>query len=344
MSTIHYVIVFAVSFGLSCALTPLSIRLGKRLGLVAVPGGRRTHEGKVVRIGGLGLYPAFLVATLCTLGVARQDPLELTRLIGVLLAMGIVWLVGLIDDRYSLSAMAQLGGLVLASAVAILFAVIVERFNSPFSAQQIVVDWYIMVPITLAWLVGMSGTMNVVDGLDGLATGITAISALVLFLHMLRLGQYSVSLLPLALVGCCLGFLPYNYAPARVFLGGGAHMLGFALGTLSIIAGAKVASALLVLWVPIMDVAWQVYARSRRGQSVGLGDRGHLHFRLQDLGWDTRRIVWLYWGVTLALGAVALLVSSRLLKLAVLLGGAVGVAVALATLTHISGDETPSGR
>jgi len=344
MSLIHYALVFLISVGLSYALTPLSIRVGRRMGLVAVPGGRRTHQGEVVRIGGLGLYPAFLCATLVTLGIERQDPLELTRLIGVLVGMGVVWVVGLVDDRYSLPATAQIGGLALAAAVAIACSVFVEMFNSPFHEEQIKVDWYIMVPITLAWLVGMSGTMNVVDGLDGLATGITAIAALILFLHMLRLEQYSVSLLPLALMGCCLGFLPYNYAPARIFLGGGAHMLGFGLGALSIIAGAKVASALLVLWVPIMDVVWQIYARRRRGQSVGLGDRGHLHFRLQDLGWGTRKIVWLYWGVTLALGAVALLVSSRMLKLVVLLGGAVGMAVVLATLTHISGDETTSGR
>ena len=154
---------------------------------------------------------------------------------------------------------------------------------------------------------GMTGTVNMLDGLDGLATGVTAIAALVLFVHMLRLGQYSVSLLPLALLGCCLGFLPLQLLPRRAsFLGGGAYVLGFALATLSIVAGAKVASALLVLWVPIVDVVWQVYSRWRRGQPMALGDRGHLHFRLQDLGWPRRRIVLLYYAITALLGAVAL--------------------------------------
>jgi len=344
MAPLIFLIVFALSAGLVYAWTPLVIRLGKRWKLVDLPGGRRKHQGEVVRIGGLGLYPAFAIAALATWGIPRRDPLELTRLAGVLIVLGAVWVLGLLDDRFKLPSWVQVVGIVAIAALAIPFKVFIELFNDPFTQNQVKVEWYLMIPITLIWLVGMTGTMNMLDGLDGLATGVTGISALVLFVHMLRLGQYSVSLLPLALLGCCLGFLPYNFSPARVFLGGGAYVLGMALACLSIVAGAKVASALLVVWLPIVDVIWQIYSRWRRGQPIGLGDRGHLHFRLQDMGWSHRRIVLLYYAVTTALGAVALFVSSRLLKLTILIGGAVVILTALALLARRSGDYIETGR
>lgn len=344
MSAFIYVLVFVLSTGLTLLLTPLAIRLGRRWNLVATPGGRRKHEGRIVRIGGLGLYPAFLAATLATLGLPRNDPLELTRLTGVLLGMGIVWVLGLLDDRFNLSNWAQMAGLVVAALGAIAFKVFIEVFNNPFTDSQAKVEWYLMVPITVAWLAGMANTVNMLDGLDGLAAGVTGLGALVLLVHMLRLGQFSVSLLPLALLGCCLGFLPYNWSPARIFLGGGAHLLGYALGALSIVAGAKVATALLVVWVPMVDVAWQIYARWRRGQAISLGDRGHLHFRLRDLGWSQNVIVLLYCAITAALGAVALLVSSRLLKFVVLMAVGVAIVGAMAILTRITGERTEQGR
>ncbi len=336
MSPWIFIQVFLIAAGGVFLLTPLAIRLGKRWKLVAIPDARRKHKGHIVRIGGLGFYPAFLFAALTTLNIPRDDPLEITRLAGVLLSLGVVWVCGLLDDRFELPAQAQLLALGIASLIAIAFRVFIERFNAPFIDQQIVVGWYIMVPLTMMWLMGMAGTANMLDGLDGLVTGVVGISSLVLFIHMLRLHQYSVSLLPLALLGCCIGFLPYNFNPARIFLGGGAHLLGFALGTISIVAGAKVASALLVVWVPILDVAWQVYSRWRRGQSITLGDRGHLHFRLQDMGWPQRRIVLLYYAVTALLGSVALLVSSALLKFVILLGIGLLVLVLLAFLARRS--------
>jgi UDP-GlcNAc:undecaprenyl-phosphate GlcNAc-1-phosphate transferase len=336
-------VVFCTALLLTLLFTWWAVRIGKRWGLVALPGGRRMHQGVVVRIGGLGLYPAFLVASLVTWSIPRQDPLEMTRLVGVLASMAIVWVLGLLDDRWRLPSWAQAMGLVLASLIAIAFQVFIELFNNPFADSQVRVDWYIMVPLTLVWLVGMSNTVNWLDGLDGLATGVTAIAALVLFIHMLRLEQYSVAFLPLALLGCCLGFLPHNLGRARIFLGGGAYVLGHALGVVSIVAGAKVATALLVVWVPIVDVAWQIYARWRRGQSAALGDRGHLHYRLQDLGWPQRRIVVLYYVVTALLGTAALLISSRLLKLAILVGVALSISVGLALLSRRGSKDLKPG-
>jgi UDP-GlcNAc:undecaprenyl-phosphate GlcNAc-1-phosphate transferase len=345
MSPLLFALVLGVGFGGVALLTPLAIGLGKRWGIVDRPGGRRTHIGEIPRIGGLGIYPAFALAALVPvwLGVERSDPLELTRLAGVLAGMGIVWIVGLLDDRFKLSPLAQLAGLAAAALVAIGCKVFIEVFNNPFTDRQIWIDWYLMLPISLAWLVGMTDTVNMADGLDGLATGVTAIAAGVLFIHMLRLGQYSVSLLPLALIGCCLGFLVFNFYPARIFLGGGAYVLGYALGALAIVAGAKVASVLLVLWLPIVDIVWQVYSRWRRGQPISLGDRGHLHLRLQDLGWPVGRIVLLYYGITALLGAVALLSPLRILKLAILVGAGLAILILLAIVARAGSDDVATG-
>jgi UDP-N-acetylmuramyl pentapeptide phosphotransferase/UDP-N-acetylglucosamine-1-phosphate transferase len=152
-----------------------------------------------------------------------------------------------------------------------------------------------------------------------------------------------VALLPLALLGCCLGFLPYNFYPARIILGGGAFVLGFALGTISIVAGAKVATALLIVWMPLLDVVWQLFCRWRRGQAISLGDRGHLHFRLQDMGWPPPRIVLLYYTITAVLGSAALLISSRLLKLGVMLVAGLFILAFLIILRRHTGDVTPTG-
>ena len=338
---------FALAFALAglgtALLTPLAIWLGRRLGIEAVPGGRRKHEGRIVRIGGLALYPALLAAILATRWVPRSDPGEWYRVTGMLLGVGIVWVGGLLDDRYDLPSWCQALFLAIAALAAIRFDVIIELFNSPFTDQQVKVDWYLMLPITLVWLIGFGTTMNLLDGVDGLATGVTAIAALILCIHMVRLEQYTVALLPLALLGCCLGFLPYNFYHARIILGGGAFVLGYALGALSIVAGAKVATALLVVWMPLLDIVWQVYCRLRRGQNVSLGDRGHLHFRLQDMGWSSPQIVLLYYAITAALGSAALLISSRLLKLGVMVLVGLMILALLVVLRRRTGDVTPAG-
>jgi UDP-GlcNAc:undecaprenyl-phosphate GlcNAc-1-phosphate transferase len=160
---------------------------------------------------------------------------------------------------------------------------------------------------TTFWVMGMLNTVNFLDGLDGLASGVGAIAALMFAWHSYQLGQLEVAAFPLALAGALLGFLPFNFAPARIFLGSaGAFTLGYALATLSILAPAKIATALLVLAVPILDVAWQIVARLRRGQSPFSGDRGHLHFRLSDGGLPTRTIVIGYYVVAALFGVVAL--------------------------------------
>jgi len=334
-----FFLVFVVALVFALVLTPLSGWLGRRYGFIAVPGGRRKHAGRKSRLGGVAMYVAFIVAAMLAqfLPVERQDPKELTRLVGMLLGSTFVFLVGLWDDKRELSPPPQLITQFIASLIAIAFLIFIEVVNNPFTNQQVWFPWFITWPLTIFWLMGMMNTVNWLDGLDGLAAGVGAILSAVLAIHMYREGQYSVTLLPLALLGATLGFLPYNFHPARVFMGScGSYFLGFAMGALGIVAGAKMATVLLVMGIPILDVAWRIFDRLRRGRSPLLGDRGHLHFRLLDLGLSQRRIVLAYYLFCAFFGALALLISSRLYKLFALLGLGVVVLFVLVLVSHES--------
>jgi UDP-GlcNAc:undecaprenyl-phosphate GlcNAc-1-phosphate transferase len=290
------------------------------------PGPRRWHEGIIPRTGGIALAVAFLATILLAqrLPVPRQDPNELTRFLGIVLGVAFVFIFGLIDDRLEFSAAPQYVAQVVASLIAIAFMVFIERVMNPFTNQVLVFPFVLVVAFTLVWIMGMINTFNFLDGLDGLAAGVGAIISAVLAAHMWREGQFSVALLPLALLGATLGFLPFNFSPARVFMGSsGSWVLGYAVATLGIAAGAKLATVLLVLSIPIVDVAWLIISRLWARQSIGQADRRHLHFRLLDLGLSQRQVVLLYYAYCLILGVAALLIQSRMLKLIslVFLGG-----------------------
>jgi len=318
------IFVFATSFILSLILTPLAARIGLRFNLADEPGGRRQHARRVARTGGLALYISFVVAILISqsLNLPRADPNESTRLIGLLIGASIMFVFGLIDDRLELKPGWQFVAQFAASILAIGSLIIIERFSNPFSTEPTIIEsWWIIIPLTLFWLMGMMNTVNWLDGLDGLAAGISAIFSIILLLAMLRetstqQPQISLTPLPVALLGATLGFLPYNFHPARIFMGSsGAMMLGFVLGAMGIIGGAKVATVLLVLAVPILDVAWLIVSRIRRHRSPMQGGRDHLHFRLLDLGLSQRQIVIGYWIVSALFGALALLIEARIYKL-----------------------------
>ncbi len=318
-----FLLVFVIAFVLALALTPLGEWLGQRYGFVAAPGGRRRHAGTKSRLGGVALYVAFMAAAMLAqfLPVERQDPKELTRLVGLLLGGTFIFLVGVYDDKRELRASPQIIAQLIAALIAIQFLIFIEYVNNPFTNQQTQpFPWLFVVAFTIFWLMGMMNTVNWLDGLDGLATGVAAILSAVLAIHMYREGQHSVALLPLALLGATLGFLPYNFHPARVFMGSsGSFFLGFAVAALGIVAGAKMATVLLVMGIPILDVAWQIVSRLRLGQNPAIGDRGHLHFRLLDLGFSQRQIVLLYYLFCSSFGLLALIISSRIYKFLALL-------------------------
>ncbi|MCD6291255.1 MAG: undecaprenyl/decaprenyl-phosphate alpha-N-acetylglucosaminyl 1-phosphate transferase [Anaerolineae bacterium] len=334
-----YVIVFAVALLLAIFLSPLAGRVGYRLGIVDQPGGRRQHQGTIPRLGGVALYGAFMGAILVSLALPtgwlppRLDPKEITRLTGLILGTTFVFVAGLIDDRRDLSPTAQFGVQFVASLIAIAFVIHIKHVNNPLTNQLFFGARGFPAPIvwvlTIFWFTGMMNTVNWLDGLDGLAAGVAAILCALLALHMYRQGQYSVVLQPLALLGATLGFLPFNFHPARIFMGSsGSYVLGFALAALGIIAGAKVATVLLVMGLPILDVAWLIWRRWRRGQRPTQGARDHLHFRLADRGVTQRAIVLGYYAFSAGFGVLALVIGPRIYKLiALALLAAIGIAV-----------------
>jgi UDP-GlcNAc:undecaprenyl-phosphate GlcNAc-1-phosphate transferase len=333
---LQYLLIFALAVGVTLLLVPLSIWLGQRLGMTARPGGRRMLEGdqkRVSKIGGLALFGGFTVAVLAAqaLPVARMDPNEGLRLFGLLLGGTIIFAFGVLDDRFEFGPLPQFVGQAIAASVAIACLIFIEYVNNPFTGQQTdTFPFIVTVGVTFFWLVFMMNTMNFLDGLDGLAGGVTLIAGAMLFFnsaYRVTPAQTSVSFLPLALMGTCAAYVLFNFYPARIFMGGGAQYLGFTLGALSIIGGAKMGTILLVLGLPLIDVVWQALDRARHGRNPFRGDRGHLHFRLLDRGLTQRQIVLGYYAFCLCFGALTLTTSSQFFKFLAL--GVLGLLVVL---------------
>jgi UDP-GlcNAc:undecaprenyl-phosphate GlcNAc-1-phosphate transferase len=351
-----YLIVFALAFTASILLTPLIRRLSWDVQIVAEPGGRRRHIGRIPKLGGLSIFISLALGVAATylLMPPATGSDDARRLSGVVLGSVIIFAGGLLDDWRDLRPGTQLLIQFAAAAVAMVHIIFIEVFTNPFASDwlwslspidrlftlegALVWMWRpLALLITLLWVVSMVNTVNMLDGLDGLAAGVGTIAALLFAWHSYRLGQSTVAMFPLALAGALLGFLRYNFAPARIFLGSaGAYLLGYNLATMSILSPAKLSTALLVMAVPILDVAWQIIDRVRRGQHPFRGDRGHLHFRLSDGGLPTQRIVAGYYLVAMAFGLVAIF-ASGLTKIAMLL---LLAAVVLGLLTWLSGRAT----
>jgi UDP-GlcNAc:undecaprenyl-phosphate GlcNAc-1-phosphate transferase len=321
-----FLLVFLLAAAISFVMAPMADRLGRRLGLVDRPGGRRRHRGVISRLGGMALYGGFMAAVLATVLLPQEwfpprlDPKEGYRLTGLMIGATAAFLFGLLDDRFQFSSRPQYIAQFVLSLIAIAFIIFIERINNPFGPGQIVFPWPVVGGLTIFWFMGMINTVNWLDGLDGLAGGISAILAAFLLIHMLREGQYSVALLPTALLAATLGFLPSNFNPARVFMGSsGSYFLGWTLAALAIIGGAKVATVLLVMSLPILDVAWLIYNRWRRAGTPSAAGRDHLHYRLLDIGFTQRQIVVGYYVFCAACGVLALGLGARIFKLAALL-------------------------
>ncbi len=345
MITLALVATFGVACAVTALLTPPLIRLSLREGWVSYPGGRHLHAHPMPTVGGLALLAGFTVALLLSFiwqafePAFQRAPFEYLRLGLLLTGVSLVAAISLIDDLYNLSALPRLGVQILAALVVVgpylwdqtLYpdalgqptearGIILTAFNMPFINQVHLHNLgpWLAIGATVFWIVGMQNMLNWVDGLDGLAAGITLIAAAVLALHTLSLSppQLTVALLPLALAGACAGFLPFNFSPARTFMGDvGAMSLGYLLAVSAIIGGAKLATALLVLGVPLIDGTWLIVTRLARGSSAARAGRDHLHHRLLDLGLSQRQVVLGYYALSAGFGAIALLDLSRAAKL-----------------------------
>jgi UDP-GlcNAc:undecaprenyl-phosphate GlcNAc-1-phosphate transferase len=329
--TLAFLVVLSAAALLSALFTPLFGRLGSRWGLVDQPDERRHHATPTSRLGGVGLFVGFIGVSLSVFLIEYvfQDsavPTDARLLRGVLLGTVFVFLVGLIDDRYQLSPGPQYVAQFIAALIAIVHTVFIQEVTNPLVGEPQSLPPLVTFAFTVFWVMGMMNTVNWLDGLDGLAAGVGAIAALLFAVHSYNLAlahapmRVSVALFPTALAGACLGFLPFNFYPARVFMGSaGAMTLGYALATLSILTPARIATALLVMGIPIIDVAWLIFSRWRRGIRPSQAGRDHLHFRLVDRGLSQRQIVILYYAFCAFLGGLALIIPSGLYKLLALL-------------------------
>lgn len=323
--TAAFLITFFLALALAILANPPMIWLGKRLGIVTQMSRLRRHEGdrrKLSRLGGGALFCSFTLTVILAqlLAVPRFDPEETLRLTGLLLGAVVIFAAGMLDDWLELRAHWWFLAQLLAAGIAIHHHIFIEGFNNPLTGTQTAAwPFAVTVLLTLLWIVGMTNTVNFLDGLDGLSHGVVCIAAVVLFINsalILEPPQLSVSLLPLALTGATLGFLINNFYPARIFAGGGAYLLGYLIACLSIIGGAKMATVLMVMALPILDAVWQVFNRVLAGRSPFRGDRGHAHHRLLDLGYSQRQIVLGYYLFCTCFGTLTLVLESRIFKLA----------------------------
>ena len=305
---------FIVSFAFTFATTPLVRRFAFKIGAIDIPkDNRRMHKKPTPRIGGLAIIFGFTVATLCFAQPSRQ-------LYGTLAGAAIIAVMGVIDDCKNLPAKLKFVIQIIAALVVVFAGDIkIDVFTNPnFLSDNpywVLPEW-LSVTLTVIWIVFITNAVNFIDGLDGLAAGVSAIMSISLVIISIRVGEYSIAILGIALMGSCFGFLPFNFNPAKIFMGDtGSTFLGFMLATLSIqgvfksYAVISFAVPLLILGLPLFDALFAMIRRILRGQSPMTADRGHLHHRLVDMGFSQKQTVFILYAISGVLGITAVLLA-----------------------------------
>ena len=313
-----------LSLIVAAILVPIVIRYATQFGAIDHAGReeRKIHKYAVPRAGGVAIYLSFVLVCLVLLPKITQN------FIGLLLAGTIVLLVGLYDDVKGLSPWIKLCFQILAAAVAVVgFGISIDTITNPFG-QAISLSskvpplaigpfqvgaGLIAAVLSIIWLVGITNTINLLDGLDGLSGGVSAIAAFIVFLLAISpsVNQPDTALIAITLTGASLGYLVYNFYPAKIFNGdSGAYFLGMTLGILAIFSGAKLATAALVLGVPIFDAIWAFIRRIATGRSPFSADRGHFHHLLIDVGLSQRQAVLLIYAISITFGLIALIANT----------------------------------
>lgn len=309
---------FLVALVVCAVVVPFAIRLSRRYGWIAEPGGRHAHANPTPVLGGLAMWTGFAVALILF------EPRTVASL-GVLVVSFLAMALLAFDDRWPMNPWFKLAVQILVSLLAVvLFGIKINFVSLP--GHHLILLGALVVPVSVFWLLGMQNTVNFLDGADGLAAGVICIVALILMLAAGELGQIENVQLSGALAGCCAGFLFFNFYPARIFMGdSGAHFLGISLGMISILSVAKVAVAfalaapVLALAVPIADTAWSIVRRRRQRTSVATADLLHLHHRLQSFGLDPRQTCYVFYAASAVLGALGLTLFGHGRVLAVVL-------------------------
>jgi len=329
-----YAAAFVIAIAVSALGTPLIVRLALRLGIVDNGGEeRRMHALPKPRIGGIAVFFGFAFALFTVLGVSLAPPFALVpaaeqfdavhKLVGLLFGGLLILGVGIWDDVMQMRPRNKLIAQIVVALISMLYGFVIPGINNPFD-RNAGTNWidfplWLGVPLTLLWYVGMMNAINFLDGLDGLLAGVAAISSIFLFVISALHGSPVVALVVIALAGAALGFLPYNFNPARIILGdAGSLFIGYVFATVSIIGASKTAIAisvvvpLLVLALPVLDTAAAIVRRATTGKRITEADRGHFHHQLIfRFGLNVRQAVLLLYAVCFVLGAVALAFSGQ---------------------------------
>ena len=321
---------FAVSF-LMC---PLVKSFAYRIGAIDVPkDNRRMHKKPVPRLGGLAIFLGFMVSMLLFVRIDHQ-------LKGILLGASIIVVLGVVDDMSPLRASFKFCVQIVAALVAVFHGVVIEILSNPnvFAENPYWELNWLSIPITVLWIVGITNAVNLIDGLDGLACGVSTISAVSMLVIALLVSEGDVALVMASLVGACLGFMPYNRNPAKMFMGDtGSTFLGYILATISIqglfkyYAIVSFAVPFLILGLPMFDTLFAIIRRLAHGQNPMAPDRGHIHHRLIDMGLSQKQAVAALYVISSILGLSAVVLTSSGAVKAMLLLLALAVAAFLAS-------------
>jgi len=326
------VVATAISFG----ATPLVKTLAYKVGAIDVPkDNRRMHKVPIPRLGGLAIFLGFIFSVLLFAKIDR--PIQ-----GILLGSVMIVILGVLDDILTLRALPKFFVQIAAAGVAVYYGNVIQYLSNPVltSAAPYLNLGKWAVPVTIVWIVAITNAVNFIDGLDGLAVGVSAIESATLLVTAILVSEGNVAIIMAALLGACLGFIPYNMNPAKIFMGDtGSTFLGYILATISIQGLFKMyaiisfAVPFLILGLPIFDICFAVLRRLAHGQNPMKADRGHVHHRLIDMGFNQKQAVAIAYMITAILGlAAVVLTSSGAIKAMILIGavlivGALGMRV-----------------
>jgi UDP-GlcNAc:undecaprenyl-phosphate GlcNAc-1-phosphate transferase len=309
-----FLLAFTLALILSLALVPVLKYVATKYNIVDLPGAaRKIHKTPIPLLGGTAIFIAFFAVIALFGKQLVAGDLNMWHWLGFFIGSLVLIVGGIIDDKYNLKPYQQFIFPILAIISVLLGGVEIAKLSNPFGGTMSIA-WLSPVLI-FCWLLGMMYTTKLLDGVDGLVGGVSLIGVLVIFLFTLTSKYYQpdIALAAAVLAGAILGFLFYNFNPASIFLGeGGSLFLGFALGVLAIISGGKIAIALLVMGVPILDVAWTIFRRLLSGKNpFKSADKKHLHHRLLALGLSQKQTVFVFYILSATFGALALLLQSR---------------------------------
>ena len=319
-------IAFLLAFIVAFMATPYTIRIAKKIGAVDVPKDeRRMHKKAMPKFGGPAVILGFLVSVIYLLIVMSiegsinllDEDLYGKKLIGMFLGILVISITCIIDDIKPIKPITKLSGQLLAAVVVVAFGIRIDDITLPFY-QMPELNEFLKMVITVVWIVGVTNAINLIDGLDGLSSGISVISAISLLIIFVLNGSPMIAILLItALAGALVGFLPFNFAPAKTFIGDtGSNFLGFSLSIISILGIAKTYTAvvivlpLIVLGLPIFDTLWAIIRRLIKGKSIKAvfkADKGHLHHRIVNKGFSQKQAVLVLYGISAASGIFAII-------------------------------------